>query len=169
MTTYNQRVLSLVIWPKRFGYVVFEGPQMLLEYGLKKFPGGAYQVRIPFGPKMARLISDWRPDVIVLKTPKGRRLVQKIKALQELATLHEIPIRLVSNQEIKQAFATEQNKYERAHTIAKTFSELVRRLPPRRKCYQSERQQMAMFDAAVVGITYFRQNEASPPRLQPTA
>ena len=40
------------------------------------------------------------------------------------------------------------------------FPALASRLPPRRKCWQSEDYRMGIFDAAAVGVAYFVRRKA---------
>jgi len=53
----------------------------------------------------------------------------------------------------------ESNKYEVASALAQQFPALASRLPPRRKCWQSEDYRMGIFDAAAVGVAYFVRRE----------
>jgi hypothetical protein len=59
----------------------------------------------------------------------------------------------------------ESNKYEVASALALQFPALASRLPPRRKCWQSEDYRMGIFDAAALGVAYFSrsQNRSSFP------
>jgi hypothetical protein len=51
------------------------------------------------------------------------------------------------------------NKYEVASALARQFPDLALRLPPKRKCWQSEHYRMGIFDAAAVGVAYFVQSK----------
>jgi hypothetical protein len=49
----------------------------------------------------------------------------------------------------------ENNKFEVASALAKQFPALVSRLPPKRRCWQSEDYRIGIFDAAAIGVAYF--------------
>jgi len=56
----------------------------------------------------------------------------------------------------------ESNKYEVASALAKQFPTLASKLPPKRKCWQSEDYRMGIFDAAAVGVAYFTRRKQMP-------
>jgi hypothetical protein len=124
----------------------------LLDYGLKLFPGN---IRVRFGAKIKRLLSEWQPGIILVKTPKISRVRSKINTVQALAKSHRVPVRIITRDEIKRAFASERNKFERGLAIVNRFPELSARLPPKRKTWQPERRRMTIFDAAEAGLTYY--------------
>jgi len=57
----------------------------------------------------------------------------------------------------------ERNKYEVASALALQFPDLASRLPPRRKCWQSEDYRMGIFDAAALGVAYFARRRMQLP------
>jgi len=63
--------------PRSFGYVVFEGPTLLLDWGVQSFRNGANAVRIPLATKIAALLEDFRPAVVVAKEPPSRKKVNR--------------------------------------------------------------------------------------------
>ena len=56
--SHQKRVLALDVHPSRFGYVVFEGPDELLDWGVRSFRDGVNAVRIPPAQKLAALLDD---------------------------------------------------------------------------------------------------------------
>jgi hypothetical protein len=54
----QKRVLALDVHPRSFGYVVFEGPNRLLDWGVRSFRFGVNAVKRPVGAKVAR--ESWR-------------------------------------------------------------------------------------------------------------
>jgi hypothetical protein len=59
----------------------------------------------------------------------------------------------------------ESNKHEVAAALAKQFPSLASRLPPKKKCWQSEDYRIGIFDAAAVGSLIFDADQlGSPPR-----
>jgi hypothetical protein len=160
MTTINnpKRILALDVRPRSFGYVIFEGPDQLLDWGVKSFRKGVNAVQVPRGRKLEWLQEDYLPAVIVLREPgpgsKRRRLVNTVRAKAES---FGIAVRLLPSQAIRKAFAgpEQQTKYAMACALAERFPELRWALPPKRKCWQSEDYRMSIFDAAALGVAYF--------------
>ena len=165
MTDRNhERVLALDIRPRRFGFVVFEGPTMLLDCGVKSFYTSTKPVTVSPAAKIRTLLYDYSPTVIVVRAREGH--VDRARILQSARRIARdagIPLAFVSREEIVEAFArAEQNKHGFASVLAEQFLALVARLPPRRKCWQSEDYRMSMFDAAAAGMAYFARVKPKP-------
>ena len=75
------RILALNVHPRSFGFVVFEGPTRLLDWGAKSVRGNTRAGRMPLGPKVAKLLVEYAPTVIVFRRPitkKSGESVDKI-------------------------------------------------------------------------------------------
>lgn len=155
MHTLDQRVLVLDIHPGRVGYASFEGPQNLLDWGVKCFRGGVNAVRVPFAVKISQLLSEWQPDTVVLNKSGDSQVLARTKTVQAQAKVYRAAIRFVDTQDMKVAFSSVRNKYERARILAASFPVLACRLPAKRKTWQSEHYQMNIFDAVALGMAYF--------------
>jgi hypothetical protein len=152
----RKRVLALDQHPLSFGFVIFEGPEELLDWGIKNFRHGVNAVKVPMDVKLALLLDQYGPDVIVIKTPRTATLKKMIHAIVTLARIRRIPVRLIPGTSVQQAFPGQShNKYQIATVIAARFPELSPRLGPRRKLWQAERYAMGIFDAASLGLAYF--------------
>src|SRR5438094_1149947 len=80
-----KRVLALDVRPRSFGYVVFEGPALLLDWGVQSFRNGRNAVRVPLATKIGALLEDFQPAVVVTKEPSSLTKVtrsRKRKILQ---------------------------------------------------------------------------------------
>lgn len=154
----NKRILALDVRPLSFGYVVFEGPDQLLDWGVKSFRKGVNAVQVSRGRKLEWLQEDYLPSVIVLRAPgprsKRRKFVATVEAKAEKLG---IAVRLLHNSAIQKALSSETRltKYAAACALAKRFPELRWALPPKRKPWQSEDYRMSIFDAAALGAAYF--------------
>lgn len=162
MHTLDQRVLVLDIHPGRVGYASFEGPQNLLDWGVKCFRGGVNAVRVPFAAKISQLLSEWQPDTVVVNKSGNSRVLARTKAVQAQAKASGAAVNLVSTEDINETFSSIPNKHERARILVASFPALADRLPAKRKAWQSEHYQMSIFDAVALGVAYF----ASLSRLQ---
>ncbi|HET9285302.1 MAG TPA: hypothetical protein VFR24_25395 [Candidatus Angelobacter sp.] len=158
----RQRVLAFFVQPWRFGYAVLEGPNNLLDWGSKRFLKGPRAACIPFSVKVARLLSKWKPDVIVIKISHTTGTVRKTKIIEKEAEGLEIPVHLAHGRELNDAFPSLPNRHARAKFISASIPTLAGWLPQKPKIWQSEPYQMSVFDSVAVGIAYYRQRDRFP-------
>lgn len=155
-----QRVLAIDPYTKGFGFAVLEGPERLIDYGVKRVKGDKNCDSLN---KLADLIERYQPDVIVLENPtdKGSRRCQRVQQLLKetlvLIASKRIKARRFSRSQIGKAFYSSGafNKYQRASSIAKQFSELALRLPQARKFWVNEGERMSIFEAVALALTFF--------------
>ncbi len=171
----QNRVLALDVRARSFGFVAFEGSRRLLDWGVRSFRQGVNAAKIPAEKKIATLMDEFCPRVVVLRkraVDKNKKRCRMGKATLRQAEKRRIPVRLLSQRTVKNAFADHgRNKYTIASALAERFPELASRLPPKRKIWQSEDYRMSIFDAAALGVAYFargvgRTNE-NPPGIPP--
>src|SRR5439155_1023562 len=160
----SQRILALDLRPRSFGYVVFEGPEELLEWGVRSFRNGVNEVRVPVYDKLARILEDYAPSTLVLKelraptnSSSARKIEKMLLAVRSEAKAHGVAVRIVSRKAVRKAFEDVgvPTKYAIASALAQSFPELAWKLPPKRKPWESEDYRMSIFDAAAVGVAYF--------------
>src|SRR5262249_47183660 len=112
----DERALALDIRPRRFGFVIFEGPTMLLDCGVKSFYSSRRKaVKMPPSFKIRPLIRDYAPAVIVMR--ERERHIDRARILQSVQRLAReagIPFTFLSREEIADMFAAaEKNKNAR--------------------------------------------------------
>lgn len=163
MNSINRReksVLAIDPTSRGFGYVFFEGPVTLVDWGTKQIDV-AENIRCIF--QIRKIIQYYEPNVIALEDPNGngsrrcpriRRLIQSIRALGKK---HRIPTRCYSRDRVREVFAQHgaSTKHQIAIAISRQLPELEPRLPPYRKPWMSEDERMAIFDAASFALTYY--------------
>jgi hypothetical protein len=155
------RVLAIDPTTKGFAYAVFEGPDLLLDWG-------STQVRLERKnalclKRVEELLRRYAPDVVVLEAYDGkgshrrRRVRSLIRSIRGLATRKGFRSRAFSRPEIRRTFGAlgRATKHPIASEIARRFPELAPRLPQARKFYESEDERMSIFDAASLALTYF--------------
>ena len=169
------RVLSIDPHPRGFGYAVFEGPARLVDWGTRDVRTDKERVALH---KIEKLVRLYRPTVIVVedcahrksrRNPRIRRLTESILAAARAFGLagHALPLAAVYR-----AFAGTGagTKYGIATALVRAFPELMVRLPPKGKPWQTEDSRMSIFDAVALGLTYFRSLRragiARPPDAQ---
>jgi Holliday junction resolvasome RuvABC endonuclease subunit len=154
------RVLTIDPSSRGFGFAVFEGPESLIDWGVKETKTDKNRRSLKL---TADLIAQYEPSVIVLEDHAGkgsrrcRRATELIDGISSLALIRKVKVRRFSRADVKQAFAEfgAVTKYEIAVTITKRFPELAPRLPRFRKPWMSEDYRMSIFDAVAFGIAFF--------------
>jgi Holliday junction resolvasome RuvABC endonuclease subunit len=161
--TKDIRVLAIDPSTRGFGFVVLEGPNRLIDWGVK-------ETKVNKNAKSLMLIDDlidrYQPNVIVVEdySAKGsrrcRRVAELIDEISKLALRRKVKVSSFSRADVKQAFAESgaTTKQEIAIGIAKRFPELSPRLPRFRKPWMSEDYRMSIFDAVAFGLTFFHVN-----------
>jgi hypothetical protein len=171
----QKRVLALDVRPRSFGYVVFEGPTLLLDWGVQSFRNGANAVRIPLATKIAALLEDFQPAVVVAKEPPSRKKVNRARTRKVLelvrhkAGLRGIRTRVFKRRAASKPFGGEERmtKHKIATALAERFAELRPVLPPKGKFYESEDYRTSIFDAAALGMAYFDRQKNPIPIVPP--
>jgi hypothetical protein len=168
------RVLSLDLHPRGFGYAVFEGTARLVDWGTKDVRKDKQCVTLR---KIGELVRLYQPMVLVVedcaharsrRNPRVRRLTETILvAAQEFGVEgHALPLAAVYRMFARSGAGT---KYEIASALVRAFPELMVRLPPKRKPWQSEDSRMSIFDAVALGLTYFRRLPGTKAPRSPDA
>lgn len=158
--TTQMRVLALDPFARGFGFVVLEGPQNLIDWGMKEARKNKTARSLE---QIAALIEHYQPDVVVVencmnKSCQRRARVQElIRDILALAAKRQVRISTVSRQRVKTAFAHAgvQTKDTIADVVAQRLPELAQRRPPLRKSWMSEDERMSIFDAAAFALTFF--------------
>jgi len=160
----HNRILTLDIRSRRFGYVIFAGPHTLLDWGIRTHADGEHSV---LERRLIGLQTMFAPSTILVrktnehsqtKTPTIRPAFNIVKCFARRAV---VAVRLIDGSKIRRFFArkAKTNKHDVARMVADRFPELSWRLPPKRKPWQSEPARMPLFDAASLGVFYFEQKE----------
>jgi len=169
------RILAIDVRRSRFGYVVFEGPKRLLDWGASSVPP-QLSGRAAFEAarrRVAPVLRRCHPTVAVVKRPRRTKTGRSSTPgpilgtiLREAAAL-KLRVCFVSLKEILEAFRGfhGHNKDDIAEILAKSFPELMARLPPRRGKWGTERPRMVIFDALAAGFTYWQREalQSAPP------
>jgi hypothetical protein len=160
MNLNTKRVLALDLRPRSFGFVVFENAE-LLDWGVKSLRDLAGR-QIPAGIRLAPLLTELQPAVVLLKSTMREKLRREPHVEDVLDTIEyegkgRIAVRLISSQQIRRMFpGSVHNKDDLAACVAARFSDLAWKLPPRRKFPYREHYRMSIFDAASLALAYYR-------------
>jgi hypothetical protein len=166
----EKRVLTTDPIHRGFGYVIFEGPEQLIDWGVRHVDGQKNKASIAAA---GEFISRYRPNILVVEdvATKGsrrcRRVRELVEALDRFGRERGLTVRKISQAKVKRAFSPSgiRNKDQIARFIAVQFPELARHVPPERKPWMSEDERMAIFDAAAFARAFFgheRENSEEP-------
>jgi hypothetical protein len=158
--TIHKRILAINPTHRGFGFVVLEGPGLLVDSGIRDVRR-AKNARST--EEVARLLKLYRPEVLTLEDSAARgsrrrgRVKQLIVQISQLAKHSRIAVRKVPRLKVRTAFLRLEasNKHQIARVIAAQFPELTSLLPPERKPWMSEDTRMAVFDAAAFALVGF--------------
>src|ERR1700732_2771901 len=110
--TNEKLVLALDVHPQSFGFVVFEGPNHMLDWGVRSFRSGVNAVKIPAATKFFALLDGFRPYAGVVRERSTRR-TKMLATVERKARSRGIPVRWISRRDVNRAFVGfESNKYE---------------------------------------------------------
>ena len=154
------RVLSLDPTSRGFGYVVFEGPVTLRDWGMKLAKGDKNKQCLR---RVVDLIEIYQPEALILENVGVKvcrrcpRVCELLQAFRSIALVRKVEVYCVSRQQVRTAFAEfgAITKHQIATVIAARLPQLDLLLPPLRKLWMSEDVRMSIFDATAFALTLF--------------
>jgi len=154
------RVLAVAPFVSGFAYVLFNGPWLPIDWGIKWIRSDKNAAGVK---KVAGLIKKYQPDILVFEdhTGPGSRRAKRIETLlddiREIAEREKVEPRRYSRGQIREVFATHGavTKYDIAKAIAEQYPDFAPRLPGPRKIWLPEHPNMSIFDAVSLALTYF--------------
>lgn len=161
----NRRRYDLVmaIYPntRGFAFVLFEGSLSPVDWQVVEVRGRNKNKKCL--EAIARRLAQFTPDALVLEdisrtgTRRARRIRELNEMTLELAWEAGIPAFMLPWDQIRQQFGAGQPVTKRfiAVSIVKHLPVFERYLPPIRKPWMSEDPRMGLFNAAVLGVTFF--------------
>ena len=154
--------LTLAIYPtsRGFGFVIFEGPHRLIDWGVKEVRGDKNRRSLI---RAKELIAWYKPDVLVLEdalsaSSRGSSRMKDLhRELEQLAVSTKTVVHRYTRPEIKAIFALRgsSTRYEIAQAVSEEVPELGPWFPPPRQIWKSEDPRLSIFDAASLAITHF--------------
>lgn len=155
----SKRVLAFDVRSRSFAFARFHGQQQLFDFGVRSFRKGSNAVQLPPREKLAALLDEFNPSLVIHNDSRSRKSKWKLKigdALLQESQKRRIPVRHITRSMVKKAFQHHnENKHEIATVLAEQYTALESKLPSKRKCWQSEDYRMSIFDAVAVGVAHF--------------
>jgi Holliday junction resolvasome RuvABC endonuclease subunit len=155
----KRRVLAIDPATGGFGFAVLEGPERLVDWGVKGTTGDITACLIQIKDLM-----DWyEPEVLAVEdyeiegSRRGLRARGLIYNIVRLARERKVKTYSFSRMRVKQTFYqfNAVTKHEIATFIARRLPELETQLPPLRRPWMSEDYRMSFFDAISFAWTFF--------------
>jgi len=158
--TGQRRILAVFPSTRGFGFAVFEGLSLPIDWGVKLI---ATDKNTQSLAKIEGLVGTYKPTTIVVEDYSGEasrkceRIQHLIRDIIELARTKNISTRSYSRAQIRECFSQSGafTKYEIAQAIATRLPELEPRIPPVREIWMPEDYRMSIFDALALAITFF--------------
>jgi len=149
------RVLALDLHPRRFGYVVVESPDSLLDWGVRSHRGGRLN-DVLIQRTLRPLIKQWKPLVLIIHNPKtmsrpNRKRSGLLKLIQAEAKHNSLHVCIVKETPDQSRSRT---KHENARLAAERFPVLQWKFPLKRRAWDSEHYRMSMISAASAVAAY---------------
>lgn len=167
----DRRILAISLRSRRFGFAVFEGPNRLLDWGMVFYPLNDGAQHAAASKRVASLLTLFTPSVVVVgrarplnvRSDSGVRPI--LRSIRREASSRLIPVRLMKKTEVREAFRLfrAKSKHEVASLVVQMFPELLWKLPPKRRIWESEHPIMAMFDAVALGFAYWQRDGGRNP------
>lgn len=156
----NRRVLAVDPSSKGFGFTVLEGPDMLVEWGVRHASGDRNRKCVE---KVVVLFNRYQPDVLVVEDTSAKGSLRRTRAseliqdLLAIASLRRLRVQRVARRKVQRYFAGGKPAMKRQVAVALTerFPELEICLPPVRKPWMREDDRMSIFDALAFAVTFF--------------
>jgi hypothetical protein len=176
--TNEYRVLALDPSHRGLGFVVLEGPDRLIDWGVRQAAGDTDAEKNTACVAIARqLIDQYRPHALAIedcagddsrRRPRARELLE---AIRKMAREKRVKVMDFSPERVRRAFAPKKDVI--AAAIAGRFPELASRLPKARTLTMSAQYGMPVFDAMAFALTLFhfrnRRNAAEQRRALASA
>jgi hypothetical protein len=164
----SERIIAIEPRSSKFGFVVLEPPDSLLDWGVRSFGEDIGGFKAPLSDRINTLLAFYDPAVVAVRDRtsnsalRDKNVRKVIEALESIVRPKAAGLRLLTTEAVRDHFALKGGitKHDIAKSLADRFEELSFRLPNRRKAYQSEAPVMLVFDALATAITFI-ENEAS--------
>ena len=159
----EERILALEIRLSKFGFVVFDGPNEILDFKVRRYAGQGAHRRSILETRIRSLLDLYAPCTIVLRRRSSssrhtrEKLLSVVCTIRTIARSRSTQLHVLDSRKVKSFFSEHRctTKHEIASLIANWFEQLSWRLPPNRKVWQKEAYFMPIFDAAATGVVFF--------------
>ena len=150
------RILSLDPINRGLGFVVLEGPECLIDWGVVHARTDKHRRCLE---RVEKLMERYQPRTVVIEdtrqgSRRGKRVQRLLSSVVMLSAKRHVKLRRVSRSQVVRSFSPlgGSTKHRIAEIVATRFPELRAQLPAQRKPWQSESETMAIFDAVAFAL-----------------
>lgn len=151
---------------KGFGWVAFEGPFAVHDWGLHRARRNKNLVCLT---RVEQILAKLNPEAVVLEAyeaPQARRAIRitlLMRAVAALAADRGATVAVYSRSDVSACFLDvgARTRDEIAAAVVRHVDAFRHRLPKRRKSWQAEDERMALFNAAALVLTHYRLGAAT--------
>jgi len=156
----NQFVLGIHPTTRGFGWALFESATSPFDWGSVEARGEKHKNTLA---RLGALLERYQPAVLVMEQFEGeasrrsRRIRRLASTMTALAKARNIKVAIFTRAEIAAALSGSggRTREEIAQFVANNVGALRDRLPAKRKIWESERPNLALFSAAACALTWF--------------
>jgi Holliday junction resolvasome RuvABC endonuclease subunit len=159
-------VLGIHPFTRGFGWVVFEAPNELLDWGVV---AKRKERNVRCRKAIGRLIDQYEPDLVALEDWRRLRRAKRIQALyQQIGSLcaeRRVRCCKASPTSIRKSLTLDPaaNRHAVASAIAARIEAIRDRLPRPRTPWDNEHPNMALFNAAAAALAMLMRQKPSAP------
>jgi len=144
-----------------FGYVVFEGPFTVHDWGTIVARGDKNAVCLR---KLDLMLERYMPEALLLEASgkgsslRSARIARLYQSVASLAVTKSIDVSVYPFRDVQAAFRDvgARTRQEIAEAVARHVVALSHRVPRKRRPWDGEHRRMAVFCAAALVLTHFR-------------
>ena len=158
----SQRILAIVPKSRGFGFIIMESQTRPIDWGFRTCRAKSIRKEILTLSRIEALIDHYQPSRILVEkldkdSRRGNRVRLLLETIQNHATWRELKLLKISFAKVRKVFETFRatTKQEIAGVVVGQIGELAPLLPRPRREWTAEHDQMAVFDAAALALTYF--------------
>lgn len=154
--------IYLALYPNTsgIGYVLLEGADEVLDYGIKRVRPVEKHLLLKQAEK---LLEYAKPDIIILRAtendtfPVSKKQQAVLSGIVQLAKRNNLQVYSYTRNQIQETFSIfhGRTKHEIAKQIAEWYPQLKDKVPMYRKAYMKEPYSMGLFDAFSLAVTHF--------------
>lgn len=156
----NEFVLGIHPTARGFGWVLFEGAASPFDWGSVEARGQKHNKTLA---RLDALLDRYQPAVLALEqfegesSRRGRRTKRLAAAMATIAKAKSVTVAIFTRAEIAATFSGSggRTRQQIAQFVANNIDALRDRLPAKRKIWESERPNLALFSAAACALTWF--------------
>ena len=149
------RVLAIELRSQRFGFVLLEGHNTLLDWGICGYRRNISNI---LSRRLSTAASLFAPFLIVVRHRNRPKVLRNasLELLEQEAQRFSLSLEVLTASAVQEHFERHggRNKYEISRIVANALPELAWRLPNKRKLWQSEPATQVLFDAAALALAY---------------